>query len=87
MIIIANLNKNYSFLPIYFASNKMNMQSALKSMSILFHLFLFVALLFLLSQEKDIVQEKLYVSLLIFIALNLTRLFQKDNKTNSNDQL
>ena len=65
----------------------MNMQSALKSMSILFHLFLLVALLFLLSQEKDIVQEKLYVALLIFIALNLTRLFQKDNKTNRNDQL
>jgi len=43
-------------------------------------------LLFFLYHGVDIVQEKLCVSVLIFITLNLIRLFQKENKTNSNDQ-
>jgi hypothetical protein len=61
------------------------MQSSLKLLSILFHLSLLGIILFFLFQKTDAVQEKLYVSLLIFITLNLLRLLQKENGTNSND--
>ena len=63
------------------------MQSALKLIVVFCH-FLFLGVLsILLYQGVDDVQEKLYVSLLIFITLNLIRLFLKDNGKTRNDQL
>jgi hypothetical protein len=58
------------------------MQSALKFTLVFSHVLLFGVLAILLFQGVDDVQEKLYVSLLIFITLNLIRLLQKENPRN-----
>jgi hypothetical protein len=63
------------------------MQSALKSIVVFCHFLLLGVLSILFYQGVDDVQEKLYVSLLIFITLNLIRLFLKDNGKTRNDQL
>lgn len=63
------------------------MQSALKLLVVFCHFLLLGILFILLYQGVDDVQEKLYVSLLIFITLNLIRLLQKDNGKTRNDQL
>ena len=67
--------------------NNAIMQSALKLIVIFCHFLLLGVLTILLYQGVDDVQEKLYVSLLIFITLNLIRLFLKDNGKTRNDQL
>lgn len=67
--------------------NNAIMQSALKLLVVFCHFLLLGILSILLYQGVDDVQEKLYVSLLIFITLNLIRLLQKDNGKTRNDQL
>lgn len=67
--------------------NNAIMQSALKLIVVFCHFLLLGVLSILLYQGVDDVQEKLYVSLLIFITLNLIRLFLKDNGKTRNDQL
>lgn len=67
--------------------NNAIMQSALKLIVVFCHFLLLGVLTILLYQGVDDVKEKLYVSLLIFITLNLIRLFLKDNGKTRNDQL
>lgn len=61
------------------------MSSALKIFSVVLHLFLIGGLLILIFQGASNVQKKLYLSLLIFILLNLIRLLLKENGNNRND--
>lgn len=58
------------------------MSSALKIFSVVLHLFLIGGLLVFIFQGENEVQEKLHLSLLIFIILNLFRLLQKGNGEN-----
>lgn len=66
--------------------NSDRMSSALKLVYVFIHLFLIGGLLILIFQGATIVQKKLYLSLLIFILLNLIRLLLKENGNNRNDQ-
>jgi hypothetical protein len=61
------------------------MSSALKLVYVFIHLFLIAGLLILIFQGPTVVQKKLYLSLLIFILLNLIRLLLKENGNNRND--
>jgi len=67
--------------------NNAVMQSALKLLVVFCHFLLLGILSILLYQGVDDVQEKLYVSLLIIITLNLIRLLLKDDGKTRNDQL
>jgi hypothetical protein len=58
------------------------MLSALKLVYVFIHLVLIGGLLILILQGANNVQQKLYLSLLIFILLNLIRLFLKENGKN-----
>jgi hypothetical protein len=58
------------------------MLSALKLVYVFIHLVLIGGLLILILQGANNVQQKLYLSLLIFILLNLIRLFLKENGEN-----
>ena len=62
------------------------MSSALKVIFVVSHLLLIGSFLVLIFQGPDVVQEKLYLSLLIFTTLNLVRLLQKGNGENQHDQ-
>lgn len=61
------------------------MTSVLKLVYVFIHLFLIGVLLILIFQGATNVQKKLYLSLLIFILLNLIRLLLKENGKNRND--
>jgi large-conductance mechanosensitive channel len=63
------------------------MQTRLKIFLICGHFLILAAILFWVLQGVNQVQEKGLVALLIFITLNLIRLFQQENRNNSNDQL
>jgi hypothetical protein len=58
------------------------MLSALKLVYVFIYLVLIGGLLILILQGANNVQQKLYLSLLIFILLNLIRLFLKENGKN-----
>jgi hypothetical protein len=58
------------------------MLSALKLVYVFIYLVLIGGLLILILQGANNVQQKLYLSLLIFILLNLIRLFLKENGEN-----
>jgi hypothetical protein len=58
------------------------MLSALKLVYVFIHLVLIGGLLILILQGANNVQHKLYLSLLIFILLNLIRFFLKENGKN-----
>jgi len=62
------------------------MHRSLKLFLITSHFLVFTALLFWVFQGVNPVQEKGLVALLIFITLNLIRLLQQEDKTDSNDQ-
>ena len=72
---------------IYFAFKSSNMSAALKIVFVVFHLLLIGGLLLLIFQGPDVIQEKLFLSLVIFTTLNLVRLLQKGNRENPYDQL
>jgi len=63
------------------------MHRRLKLFLISGHFLVLTALLFWVFQSVNPVQEKGLVALLIFITLNLIRLLQQEDKTDSNDQL
>jgi hypothetical protein len=86
MYFIINLNKNYLWCCIYFVFKSSKMSSALKMVFVVFHLFLIGTFLLLIFQGSDVVQEKLFLSLLIFVTLNLVRLLQKGDGENLHDQ-
>jgi hypothetical protein len=86
MHFIINLNKNYhtsfiSFVKLFF------MISRLRLILFFCHFLLLGVLTYYLFQGVDAIQEKGIISLLIFITLNLIRLLQQGDKTDSNDQL
>jgi hypothetical protein len=62
------------------------MHRSLKLFLISGHFLVLTALLFWGFQSVNPVQEKGLVALLIFITLNLIRLLQQEDKTDSNDQ-
>ncbi len=62
------------------------MHRSLKLFFITGHFLVLTALLFCVFQGVNAVQEKGLVALLIFITLNLIRLLQQEDKTDSNDQ-
>ena len=72
---------------VYFAIKSSNMSAALKIVFVVSHLLIIGGLLLLLFQGPDVIQEKLYLSLVIFTTLNLVRLLQKGNGENLHDQL
>jgi hypothetical protein len=72
---------------IYFAFKSSKMSAALKIFFVVFHLLLIGGLLLLIFQGPDVIQEKLYLSLVIFTTLNLVRLLQKGDGENLHDQL
>lgn len=85
MYFIINLNKNYRLIDSNLVFNSVRMSSALKLVYFFIHFFLIQGLLILIFQGATIVQKKLYLSLLIFILLNLIRLLLKENGKNRND--
>lgn len=62
------------------------MQSSLKFVFVFIHVVLIGLLSIFLLRGLDAVNEKLVVSLLIFITLNLIRLLGAENKADPNDQ-
>lgn len=72
---------------VYFAIKSINMSAALKIVFVVSHLLIIGGLLLLLFQGPDVIQEKLYLSLVIFTTLNLVRLLQKGDGENLHDQL
>jgi hypothetical protein len=62
------------------------MHRSLKLLLISGHFLVLIALLFWVFQRVNPIQEKGLVALLIFITLNLIRLLQQEDKTDSNDQ-
>ena len=72
---------------IYFAFKSSNMFAALKIVFVVSHLLLIGGLLLLIFQGPDVIQEKLFLSLVIITTLNLVCLLQKGNGENPYDQL
>lgn len=66
--------------------NKEFMQSSLKFVFVFIHIVLIGLLSIFLLRGLDAVNEKLVVSLLIFITLNLIRLLGAENKADPDDQ-
>jgi hypothetical protein len=62
------------------------MQSSLKFVFVFIHVVLIGLLSIFLLRGLDAVNEKLVVSLLIFITLNLIRLLGAENKADPDDQ-
>jgi hypothetical protein len=62
------------------------MQSSLKFVFVFIHIVLIGLLSIFLLRGLDAVNEKLVVSLLIFITLNLIRLLGAENKADPDDQ-
>jgi membrane protein implicated in regulation of membrane protease activity len=62
------------------------MHTRLKFFLLCGHFFALAATLFWVFQGVNPVYEKGLVAILIFITLNLIRLFQKENRNDSNDQ-
>jgi hypothetical protein len=63
------------------------MHTGLKIFLVSGHFIVIMAILVQVFQGVNPVQQKGFIALLIFITLNLIRLFQQENRKDSNDQL
>ncbi len=63
------------------------MHTGLKFFLVSGHFIVIMAILVQVFQGVNPVQQKGFIALLIFITLNLIRLFQQENRKDSNDQL
>ena len=63
------------------------MHAGLKFFLVSGHFIVIMAILVQVFQGVNPVQQKGFIALLIFITLNLIRLFQQENRKDSNDQL
>ena len=70
---------------INFKINPSKMKPVFKLLYLLSHFGFIGCCLMLIFQEADAVQKKLYLSVLIFVTLNLVRLLHKTLEENQND--
>lgn len=76
MYFIINLNKNYLIVGRYFAIKFSKVKTAYRSFFIILHVLGIIAGLFITFTIQDPVTDKLTVSILILLTLNLVRLSQ-----------
>ena len=76
MYFIINLNKNYLIVGRYFAIKFSQMKTAYRSFFIILHVLGIIAGLFITCTTQDPLMDKLIVSILILLTLNLLRLSQ-----------
>ncbi len=76
MYFIINLNKNYLIVGRYFAIKFLQVKTAYRSLFIVLHVIGIIAGLFISFTTQDPVTDKLIVSILILLTLNLVRLSQ-----------